>query len=75
MVTVAHEHSQPKRRHRCVARLWLADTAAVSVISYLLALPLALLIEYPAVQLYKAAVESGSGKETEKDTSVKNKRL
>ncbi|GBP67874.1 hypothetical protein EVAR_86701_1 [Eumeta japonica] len=51
-----------------------ADVIAVGVISYLLALPLALLIEYPAVQLYKAAVESSSGKETEKDTSVKSKR-
>ncbi|GBP98316.1 hypothetical protein EVAR_62639_1 [Eumeta japonica] len=53
----------------------LADAAAVTVISYLLALPLALLIEYPAVQLYKAVVDISSRKETENHTSVKSKQL
>ncbi|GBP61127.1 hypothetical protein EVAR_46778_1 [Eumeta japonica] len=53
----------------------LSDAAAVSVISYLLALPLALLIEYPAVQLYKAIVESGSEENTVKRTSAKSKQL
>ncbi|GBP61161.1 hypothetical protein EVAR_46814_1 [Eumeta japonica] len=54
--------------------LQLADTAAVSVIGYLLALPLALLIEYPAARLYEAVVESRSEENTEKRTSAKSKR-
>ncbi|GBP92576.1 hypothetical protein EVAR_70950_1 [Eumeta japonica] len=52
----------------------LADTAAVSVISYLLALPLTLLIEYPAARLYKAVVDTSSKEETENHTSVKSKQ-
>ncbi|GBP61155.1 hypothetical protein EVAR_46807_1 [Eumeta japonica] len=64
------------RIHNSVSQTqMLADAAAVSVISYLLALPLALLIEYPAVQLYKAVIVTGLEEETKNHTSAKGKQL